>query len=377
MTDRAYGQRLAQAPRPFPDETISSWLQRVAAANGATIEELIAQLRRLHRGAFREVDIFDYDLPAREVRLLAETCRVTSAAIRALDLRVRLPHLEKQLVLRFERNDWHLCRRHRARYRFCPHCLRADTERYVRWQWCLAAVTHCPIHGWPLRETSFLLGCPHRNPLCRGESELLGISQCQPCASVFAAVSWYPAYPLAPLTARNFVRSYVDAHRDEPPHRGVAGRMDARGFRTLVNDMLAIFAAGRAQFPGDTWIGYTSARDFTAIVCWALAPAAPVAQLERRRALRRRGAALWSLFFHAFSVPDLEEFDRRVPRWPRRVQRIVAPHLRLALDQARRHRWTTRSPWTTTAAIDSVRYTLEYSALRRPKADPALSPRLE
>jgi hypothetical protein len=139
-------------------------------------------------------------------------------------------------------------------------------------------------------------------------------------------------------------------------HRDASGALG--GVRAVVHDLLAIFANGREQAPSEPWVGDISARDFTAIVCWALAQAATIYQLEHRLARRRWSAHLWRTIFDAFSLPDLEEFEARRVRWPTRLQRIIAPHLFAALAGARRNRWTTRSPRRTAAAIDSVCYFL-------------------
>lgn len=358
MTHRPGAPPLAQAPRPFADETISSWLLRVAAANGATLEDLITHLRRLHRGAFAGVDLFDYGLPEREVLVLAETCRVARATIRQLDLRVRLPHLHPELVARFSGPDDRRCRRHRARYSYCPLCLQRDFVPYTRWQWCLVAVTHCPLHGVPLHKHRSL-SCCENDPIDLDPSAPQGHLRCRGCGDLLTRHGPPGHFPFAPPLARAMVQAYLEAHRDCAPSRVLAGKMTAREFRAFVDDMVIVFAQSRQQATCEPQIGAASGPDFTVILYWALVYTAPERRLAQRRTRRQLSAKVWRTTLDAFCAFDLEAIQHRSLAWSPRLRRIANAFLEEPLARQRRYQDSSRSRSWTTQKLEEIGYFLE------------------
>jgi hypothetical protein len=130
------------APRPFPDESIRSWIGRVAARYDLAPPELVARLRD---GA--EVDVswlssVDWREDARLDHLLARAARLDGARIRALRLVV---------ANRPEPVLWH-----RTLLAWCPACACEDVvrhgETYERAVWRLGCCAACPIHRLVLAE---------------------------------------------------------------------------------------------------------------------------------------------------------------------------------------------------------------------------------
>src|ERR1700722_10508967 len=81
---------------------------------------------------------------------------VPIGALQSLDLVQRLPHSQHALLLRFGSAS-PSCHRHcdlRVGYAFCPICIAEHPIVHVPWDWCLACLVCCSVHG-----TSLQLGC--------------------------------------------------------------------------------------------------------------------------------------------------------------------------------------------------------------------------
>lgn len=181
-------EALPLAPRPIGGELLSSWLLRVAFANGLTL----AQLADAIESRFPEVSLQSTFLderlspPARAA--LAKFIRVPEADVKALELSQRFPRLPPEWVLRPANgllgSPDRLAQR-RARYAFCPLCLqemaRATQTAWIRSEWACALHTHCVRHRLPLLERCAV--CLIEGPVLPGLSGPLAPPCCWNCGS--------------------------------------------------------------------------------------------------------------------------------------------------------------------------------------------------
>jgi hypothetical protein len=124
------------APRPFPGESIRSWIGRVAARYDLAPPELVARLRDGTEVDVSRLASIDWREDAELDHLLARAVRLDGARIRALRLVVAsrpAPAL------------WH-----RTLLAWCPACACEDVvrhgETYERAVWRLGCCAACPIH---------------------------------------------------------------------------------------------------------------------------------------------------------------------------------------------------------------------------------------
>ena len=141
------------APPPIAGELISSWLLRVAFANGLTLAQLVQGIEARFpevplRGAF-----IDHQLSASARSALAKFLRVTEENVKALELNQQFPILPIEWILRSIDWDFGSPDRFvegRARYAFCPLCIQEMSRRtqtvWIRSEWALVFQTHCAQH---------------------------------------------------------------------------------------------------------------------------------------------------------------------------------------------------------------------------------------
>jgi hypothetical protein len=162
-------RRLPFAPRPVVGELVSSWLLRVAAQNCISLQELLTGMRLAYPAASVEPASLDYDLPSEFRAGLARFCRVSTRAIRQLELQHQFPGVPRQMFLAYPRHLPLAQRgsRVRARYEFCLSCVNEsfpeNTPAVIRAVWSLAPVTHCHLHRRPL--ISYCPRCSAEDPL--------------------------------------------------------------------------------------------------------------------------------------------------------------------------------------------------------------------
>lgn len=140
-------------PRPFPDESISSWRQRTGFANG---------FWRFPspRGNRHSTD--PDRLPSQdEQQWLSNQCGISPQTISALSLEARLAQFQIRDVFT-PRLRWVLTlgQHSESGPMFCPECLRTDELPYFRAHWRYAFLTECPVHQSPLLDK-----CPHCDQL--------------------------------------------------------------------------------------------------------------------------------------------------------------------------------------------------------------------
>lgn len=128
---------------PLPDELLSSWLHRLALANGIAPRSFAGVLGLDARMWSPRLDLY---LPRHVAGLLAEQTGVPQEAISAMTMSGRAM---AQLLLPL-RDSAH---RNRSSWmQYCPQCLATDETPYFRRQWRLASRVSCFAHGCGLRD---------------------------------------------------------------------------------------------------------------------------------------------------------------------------------------------------------------------------------
>lgn len=162
-------------PKPLPDELLSSWIVRIARANGLKLQTFCDRVFGKERQLWNR-DI-DRSAPNWLLATLAHhTGTLPDAILRTtLDVyRGRLFHASKlsgQLRWILPMGIYHRTRRHLG-MQFCPQCLAEDEEPYFRTRWRIAALTFCPEHKLHLHDRCPSCGAPivfHRRELGRPE----------------------------------------------------------------------------------------------------------------------------------------------------------------------------------------------------------------
>lgn len=135
-------------PVPLPDETLSSWVTRLARANAATVSTWFAAID----GKYRDPTWIDYHL---EDELAEHLIKGTGLSTGRDGVRqLLLEDLAETLSLQ-GRNRWMLScdlRVDRGKHRFCRACFAADATPYLRREWRLEWVHWCRVHDRPLED---------------------------------------------------------------------------------------------------------------------------------------------------------------------------------------------------------------------------------
>jgi hypothetical protein len=243
--------QLPFAPKPIATELVSSWLLRVAAANFVSLCELL----RGFESRYDRIPPYwpiDYCLSDAAVTSLSKFCRVPSQEIRRLDLCCRAPHLHPGLLLHFQNGSSidSRCPSQRFRYSFCPLCIQTQPMIFVRWDWSLAYLIRCGIHGTALRDGCHNCGDP--DPLVFSAPHLAPNYCCRSCGSDITAGS-------ESIPVKKEFLLVEDAYRNAlvgvGPNPVLLGKTTDRAFRQFVEDLLLlsrrlnpIWRKGPAQF---------------------------------------------------------------------------------------------------------------------------------
>ncbi|MBA8907497.1 TniQ family protein [Aminobacter ciceronei] len=128
---------------PLPDELLSSWLHRLALANGIAPRSFAGALGFDERMWSPRLDLC---LPLNLARLL---CRQTDLSPGAISAMTMNGGALTALLLPLRDN----VHRNRSTWmQYCPQCLAADEAPYFRRQWRLASRVSCFTHGCGLRD---------------------------------------------------------------------------------------------------------------------------------------------------------------------------------------------------------------------------------
>ena len=165
------GQRFPLRPQPLPEESLSSWIDRLAAAMGVRVEDIL--VAGLDMPPLTAVQL-DYHPPLALIRRLAERTHVAPEVIRAMTVQSYVPLLLDRLdtphglLQTYAGQHWFfVAPESRAQQqghalipwqespqrglRTCPLCLRHDPRPYRRLYWRLSwsyfLSRHCPLCG--------------------------------------------------------------------------------------------------------------------------------------------------------------------------------------------------------------------------------------
>ncbi|MEJ6784918.1 TniQ family protein [Aminobacter sp. Piv2-1] len=195
---------------PLPEELLSSWLHRLALANGNAPRRFAGVLGLAARMWSPHLDI---RVPHNVTNLLCLQTGLPSENISAMTINgcVMAPLL---LPLRASAH------RNRSTWmQYCPQCLAGDEAPYFRRQWRLASRVSCFVHGCGLRD---------RCPACH--AGIAAFDQCELVPQHFCAMCGFDlrAAPRASVKAmsRRLERAIADICRVEAV-RGSARTSDA------------------------------------------------------------------------------------------------------------------------------------------------------
>lgn len=176
-------------PKPMPDELLSSWIVRIAQANGLKLQTFC------DRAFGNEHQLWNRDIdrlaPPWLLSTLARRTGTSLPAIRrtTLDCYIGRLYRRKQQAGQLR---WILPVGvyHRTRIRhgmqFCPQCLLEDAQPYFRTVWRVAALTYCAKHQLRLYDRCPACDAPvayHRRELGRPAATDPGpLSLCHACS---------------------------------------------------------------------------------------------------------------------------------------------------------------------------------------------------
>lgn len=150
-------------PKPFPDELLTSWIVRVAEANGAKLQRLCWDLFGNERSPWNRDA--DRSAPRWLIKAFSEhtgtpfwdAYRTTLTTYRGQLFPARQVSGQLRWVLPIRT---HGMQRDGFGQQFCPQCLTEDAVPYFRKTWRLAMFTFCPMHQVMLHDACPNCGVP-------------------------------------------------------------------------------------------------------------------------------------------------------------------------------------------------------------------------
>jgi hypothetical protein len=195
-----YGKTWPAHPKPFPDELLSSWIVRVAQANGIRLQPLSWMLFSNAQSPWNR-DI-DRSAPPWLIKALSHYTGTNYWDVFHTTLvtyRTRLyPQRRTVGQLRWVLTVRHYGMRYRAfGQQFCPACLATDPVAYFRKQWRLALFTYCPVHQVALHDACPSCGAPvvhYRGDFGKELEDALPMYVCHACGFDLREAELKPAY---------------------------------------------------------------------------------------------------------------------------------------------------------------------------------------
>ena len=324
--------RLPFAPRPLPQELVSSWLMRVAAANFLSLQELLAGFASRY-----SIDVdgnIDFSLPEDTCRGLSRFCRVPPRAIRELTIAHRAPEQSPHLLLRFgSRELEHERASHmRTRYAFCRACLSELPIIHAKWEWSFAFLVRCRLHRTTLDDSCPACGRPDPLHFINDERRV-SCRHCQAdlCATPEARTDSEPPQP----AAEEIEAAYRAAILGIAPHPSLLRRTTARQFRHFVEDVLMLLTCSFGPDASLSNAPILSRQNQVRIVRELILNAAPASTDQESRKKRALGVRLWVRLLRIVPAPRAWEIQQASRRWPPPLQNRFAG----AVRQETRARW--------------------------------------
>ena len=295
-----YGKLWPVHLKHFPDELLSSWIVRVASANGIKLQTLSCMLfgnerspwnRDIDRNAPRWlIDAFSQHTGTNYWDVLHSTL-VTYRA-RLYPRRHAVGQLRWVLPV-----GNHGVRRESFGQQFCPECLAGDPLPYFRKQWRVALFTYCPVHHVELHDACPACGVPiilFRGDFGRELKDARPMHVCYSCGYDYRGADQTPVFfPSEELRA---LFDGILLSLNKPAHE--AGRFDL-GFYAVMHQFCRVMSM---RMNGGKLQNYTAGRLHI--------PAVPVglgrATIEQRRRDVRHHLLLCALWLMADIQPRLE-----------------------------------------------------------------------
>jgi hypothetical protein len=188
--------RLLVRPSALDGESLSSWRQRVAWANGYRLFPIAdARTRRVDP----DIGVSDLDL-----QWIADLHGTSVATAAQMTLSAYVGVVVARLAQRSQPRWWL-----RARYgaptpnygpMFCASCLAGDAQPYFRLEWRLGFLTVCPVHAEMLQDTCQICGSAPWPSGCGRKTQVhSGFTSLRYCWHCAADLSTLPAERATPL----------------------------------------------------------------------------------------------------------------------------------------------------------------------------------
>ena len=330
--------QLPFAPRPLINELFSSWMLRVADANCVSLQELMLGFQCRHPDVPCPNSL-DWGLPPAFLKAMAWFCRTSIGTLHSLDLRARLPQVEKALLLRFKavsdrclrlRKEW-------VGYAFCPTCISSQADVHVHWEWVFPSLLRCHVHKRPLRH-----GCPkcgEDDPLPFGTAPAVAAILCRSCGENLSGA--IPGSHVRQVDGAHVLveKVYRAALRGATPDAALLGEATGAQFRRFVDDLLQLLAwypspelSPRFTDPQNLHLSFRT--EIFAIVGALVMNAAPDSELNGRKIKSREGLTLWLRVLSLLSQREEELIETASELWPPALRRRLAS----ALDHRERSR---------------------------------------
>lgn len=168
---------------PAEDEAVSSWVSRLALAQGCTLQEM---LDFLELQPYPDIDAAFLGTVAATVR---QKCGLPSTAfhlVECANTAIQLRGIDRVIRLRHTGNT--------PRFRYCPACLREEGVATVPYQWRFREWRYCPIHCCLMEDRCWSCNLAVRYPFDMADSragqEGHGTQRrCMRCSADLAALS--------------------------------------------------------------------------------------------------------------------------------------------------------------------------------------------
>lgn len=279
-------------PKPQPDELLSSWIVRIAEANGIKLETMTHQLFGLYRLPWnRDIDRLAPKWLLKEICAHTGTGYWDAYRTTLAGYRTRLyPHRKDSGQLRWILSvKINSTKRDGYGIQFCPQCLATDKEPYFRRKWRVALYTFCLEHMVMLHDCCPACGSAvtfYRRDFGRAIDEAGAICLCHQCQFDLRNA---PQEPVSIFDGKAF-QLYAEILRSLDGPANDAGQFNL-GFHAVLHQLCKVMLSVRNRDQLRQHVAATLAAEAVPILCERL-------PFEQRRLFDRHQTvsfALWLL----------------------------------------------------------------------------------
>lgn len=184
------GRLLPAHPKPLPDELLSSWIVRIAEANGVKLHTLSRLLFGSHQRSvwLRDIGRLAPDWVLSKITRatgtpMSEVLKTTLNGYQGVLFPDR--RLSGQLRWILPIKAWS-AKRKGFGVQYCPMCLAEDSQPYFRRRWRIAFYTFCPKHNVMMYDACHFCGEPiafHRRDFAQDIETAGTIAHCHACGN--------------------------------------------------------------------------------------------------------------------------------------------------------------------------------------------------